>query len=154
MRNTQYFHHLFSTSFSLWFLSKFFFFCVYPALLFSYLSPPSTHLVCLIRGWQLFFGLLVPFPVCTFVKIYAFFFFFIFFFLEDNVYLTVPCVAFSLFFIPGAKEWIFLKEGRWKEELGWDERAWNERGRCQLKQWTPLHPPLDRWGEWSWQPSH
>lgn len=26
MRNTQYFHHLFSTSLSLWFLSKFFFF--------------------------------------------------------------------------------------------------------------------------------
>ena len=73
MRNTQYFHHLFSTSFSLWFLSKFFFFFS-TLLCFLRISPP-THHVCLIRGWQLFFWLLVPFLVCTFVKIYAFFFF-------------------------------------------------------------------------------
>lgn len=75
-------------------------------------------------------------------------------FLEDNAYVIVPHVAFSLLFIRVAEEWIPLKEGRWKGELDWDERAWNERGRCQLKKWTPPHPPLDRWGEWSWQPSH
>lgn len=75
-------------------------------------------------------------------------------FLEDNAHVIVPHVAFSLLFIRVAEEWIPLKEGRWKGELDCDERAWNERGRCQLKKWAPPHSPLDRWGEWSWQPSH
>lgn len=48
------------------------------------------------------------FLACAFVKIYVFFFFF----LEDNAYVIVLHVAFSLFFIRVAEEWISLKEGR------------------------------------------
>ena len=150
MRNTQYFHHLFSTSLSLWFLSKFFFFF---STLLCFFRLSLHHLPILSASYvaeNYFSDFWCLSWFAPLLKSRRFFFFF----LEDDVYLTVPCVAFSLFFIRGAKEWIFLKEGRWKEGLGWDERAWNERGRCQLKQWTPLHPPLDRWGEWSWQPSH
>lgn len=151
MRNTRYFHHLFSTLFSFWFLSKFFpLFSFFPRCFADFFPISLLHLSILsasyvVDNYYFDFRCLSWFePLLKSM----------YFFLEDNAYVIVLRVAFSLFFIRGAEEWIFLQEGRWKEELGWDERAWNKRGRCQLKKWTPLHPPLDRWGEWSWQPSH
>lgn len=100
------------------------------------------------NGWKLFFWLLVHFPTYVFVKNLCIFW--------RIMYMSLFLRGLFLVLYSSTRGMDFSqrKEGRWKEELGWDERAWNVRGRCQLKKWTPLHPPLDRWGEWSWQPFH